>query len=394
MYENGQDTVITYMTAVLTGGITDLLNQVEYAVNINSYDRNMLENYKNAKADLERQQAELEDEQEALALLKDEVEKKKEQVASQQKAAGSKISSYEDMIAQLENELGSVEELIQEKTKLLNELIAKAEKEEEQARIAAAQQAASSMGTNGIIVGDAGISHGNLGLSDYEIMLLAAIIYCEAGNQGLDGQLAVGYVVMNRVRSKLYPGSVEAVIRQSKQFEPVGSGRFDLVLKAEQDPDIPNIVTQSCWTAARTVINGSSNVGDSLFFRTWAPVPQLITNLENGNVPYWIIKDHIFYYYWTPYSQSTPSTEPDEDEDDDEDDERDEPTEPEEPDTPDDPEPDTTDDPQSPSGDDAEDDPQSPSEPENTDDPQTSASEPQSTGTTPEDGQPVEGMNE
>lgn len=349
MYESGQDTVITYMTAMLTGGITDLLNQVEYAVNINSYDRNMLENYKIAKADLETQQAELEDEQEALALLKDEVEKKKEQVAIQQKAAGSKISSYEDMIAQLENELGSVEELIEEKTKLLNQLIAKAEEEERQARIAAAQQAVSSMGTDGIIVGDAGISHGTLGLSDYEIMLLAAIIYCEAGNQGLEGQLAVGYVVMNRVRSKLYPNSVEAVIRQSKQFEPVGSGRFDLVLKAEQDPDIPNIVTQSCWTAAKTVVNGSSNVGDSLFFRTWAPVPQLITNLQNGNVPYQIIGDHIFYYYWTPYSQSASSAEPD-----DEEDEEDDPYEDEEQEDPEDSG--ASEDPQPPSQDEGDDD--------------------------------------
>lgn len=183
---------------------------------------------------------------------------------------------------------------------------------------------------NGIIAGDAQISHHAVGLSDYELLLLATIIYCEAGNQGLDGQLAVGYVIMNRVRSGLYPNSLEAVIRQSKQFEPVGSGRFDLVLKAEQDDDIPNIVTQSCWTAAKTVVNGTSNVGDSLFFRTWAPVPQLITNLKNGGVPYWIIKDHVFYYYWTNYSTSQPKPEPeDEEEPEDEDDEPEREEEPE-----------------------------------------------------------------
>ena len=159
------------------------------------------------------------------------------------------------------------------------------------------------MGDGNIIAGDAGISSGQVSLSEYELMLLATMIYCEAGNQGTEGQLAVGYVIMNRVRSNLYPNSLESVLRQSRQFEPAGSGRFDLVLQAEQDHDIPNIVTQSCWNAARTVVNGSSNVGDSLFFRTWAPVPQLITNLKNGGVPHWIIRDHVFYYYWTNYSK-------------------------------------------------------------------------------------------
>lgn len=337
MYENSQSSVIGYVTAALTNGISDMLNQVEYASNINKYDRSMLENYKESKANLEAQYTELEDEQEALELLKGETEKKKEQVAAQQKATGSKISEYNDLISKLAGELGSMEELVAEKTKILNQLIQKAEEEERQAKIAAAQNAASSMAGVNIIAGDAGISTGSLSLSEYEIMLLATMIYCEAGNQGTEGQLAVGYVIMNRVRSNLYPNSLEAVLRQSRQFEPAGSGRFDLVLQAEQDDDIPNIVTQSCWNAARTVVNGTSNVGESLFFRTWAPVPQLITNLKNGGVPYWIIKDHVFYYYWTSYSQSTPSTS-DEPDDEDQEEVPDETAEPETPDETDEPE--------------------------------------------------------
>lgn len=241
-----------------------------------------------------------------------------------------------------------MEELIAEKTKILNQLIKKAEEEERQARIAAAQQAAASMGGGSITAGDSQISHHAVGLSDYELMLLATMIYCEAGNQGWEGQTAVGYVIMNRVRSSLYPNSLEAVLRQSKQFEPAGSGRFDLVLKAEQDPDIPNIVTESCWNAAKAVINGTSNVGDSLFFRTWAPVPSLIENLKSGGVPYWIIKDHIFYYYWTSYTTGQkPSQKPEEEEPDDE-----EPDDAEEPE--DDGEPDDTEEPEDQEPDDGE----------------------------------------
>lgn len=330
MYENGQNTMITYLTAALTGGISDMLNQVEYASNISSYDRDMLENFKSARNSLEQQQAELEDEQEALALLKEETEKKKQQVASQQEAAGSKLSEFDKLLAQMTGDLTNMDALIQEKTALLNQLIKKAEEEERQARIQAAQNAASSMDGVTIIAGNAQISGHHITLSDYEMLLLATMIYCEAGNQGMEGQLAVGYVIMNRVRSALYPNSLEAVLRQSKQFEPAGSGRFDLVLRAEQDDDIPDIVTQSCWDAAATVVNGTSNVGESLFFRTWAPVPQLITNLQNGGVPYWIIKDHIFYYYWTSYSKEPEKEEEPEDDQDEEEEEEQEPDQPEE----------------------------------------------------------------
>lgn len=366
MYENGQGNMLNYMASALTGDLADALNQAEYAININRYDREMLADYKGAKAELEQQKEELLDEQEALSLMKEEAERKKQQVASQQKAAGSKLSQFDELLEQVSGEVSSMEELIAEKTKILNQLIKKAEEEERQARIAAAKQAAASMGGGSITTGDSKISHHAVGLSDYELMLLAAMIYCEAGNQGWEGQTAVGYVIMNRVRSSLYPNSLEAVLRQSRQFEPAGSGRFDLVLKAEQDPDIPDIVTESCWNAAKAVINGTSNVGDSLFFRTWAPVPSLVENLKNGGVPHWIIKDHIFYYYWTSYTTGQkPSEEPEEEEPDDEEipDEGDEPDNMEEPDDTEKPEDmeepedsDEEEDPEEPGGSDSPDD--------------------------------------
>ena len=369
MYENGQGNVLNYMASALTGDLADALNQAEYAITINRYDREMLADYKEAKADLEQQKEELLGEQEALALMKEETEKKKQQVASQQNAAGSKISQFDELLDQVSGEVSSMEELVAEKTRILNQLIQKAEEEERQARLSAAQQTASSMNNGAyIIAGDAKISRGHISLSDYELLLLATMIYCEAGNQGWEGQTAVGYVIMNRVRSALYPNSLEAVLRQSKQFEPAGSGRFDLYLKREQDPDLPKVVTQSCWDAARTVINGTSNVGDSLFFRTWRPVPTLEQNLKNNGVPYWVIRDHIFYYYWTSYStkpkppEKHEPEEPDEEEPDEEEPEKPKDPEPSEPTTPTEPEkptePTTPTEPEKPT------DPTNPTEPE------------------------------
>ena len=45
--------------------------------------------------------------------------------------------------------------------------------------------------------------------------LLAALIFCEAGNQPYEGQVAVGAVVMNRVNSGQFPDTITDVIYQS-----------------------------------------------------------------------------------------------------------------------------------------------------------------------------------
>ena len=51
--------------------------------------------------------------------------------------------------------------------------------------------------------------------TDSDQYLLGAIIQCEAGGESYDGKLAVGSVVMNRVKSSYFPNSVSGVIYQS-----------------------------------------------------------------------------------------------------------------------------------------------------------------------------------
>lgn len=58
---------------------------------------------------------------------------------------------------------------------------------------------------------------------------LASLIFCEAGNQPYEGQVAVGAVVMNRIKSSSYPDTMEEVIYQSGQFSPAMSGWLDRV---------------------------------------------------------------------------------------------------------------------------------------------------------------------
>ncbi len=89
--------------------------------------------------------------------------------------------------------------------------------------------------------------------------LLAALIFCEAGNQPYEGQVAVGAVVMNRVRSGAYPNSISSVIYQSGQFGPAMTGWLDSVLYSGG-------YTQTAYQAAGDALAGVNPVGDCLYF--------------------------------------------------------------------------------------------------------------------------------
>lgn len=91
--------------------------------------------------------------------------------------------------------------------------------------------------------------------------LLAALIFCEAGNQPYEGQVAVGAVVMNRVRSGSYPDTISDVIYQPGQFSPAMSGWLDSVRASAG-------YTDSAMQAAADALAGSNPVGDCMYFNT------------------------------------------------------------------------------------------------------------------------------
>lgn len=105
--------------------------------------------------------------------------------------------------------------------------------------------------------------------------LLAALIYCEAGNQGYEGHLAVGAVVMNRVRSGAYPNSITGVIYASGQFTPALNGKVAKVYGGN--------IPESCIKAAQEAIGGASNVGTATHFKR--------AGAHDGIV----IGDHVFW---------------------------------------------------------------------------------------------------
>ncbi len=91
--------------------------------------------------------------------------------------------------------------------------------------------------------------------------LLAALIYCEAGNQPYEGKVGVGAVVMNRVASSRFPNNIREVIYQRGQFTPAMSGKVDRTIASGRIP-------ASCYEAARAALAGETTVGNAMYFNT------------------------------------------------------------------------------------------------------------------------------
>lgn len=105
--------------------------------------------------------------------------------------------------------------------------------------------------------------------------LLGALIQCEAGGESEEGKLAVGAVVMNRVRSGAYPDTIFGVIYASGQFTPALNGKVAKVYAGN--------VSESCLAAAQAAINGETNVGEATHFKR--------VGLHDG----YVIGNHVFW---------------------------------------------------------------------------------------------------
>lgn len=83
-------------------------------------------------------------------------------------------------------------------------------------------------------------SSGSLSSNSSDLNLLARVIYGEARGEPYTGQVAVGAVVLNRVRSSSFPNTISGVVYQSGAFDAVRDGQINLTpnstaKKAAQD---------------------------------------------------------------------------------------------------------------------------------------------------------------
>ena len=90
--------------------------------------------------------------------------------------------------------------------------------------------------------------------------LLARLIYAEARGETYKGKVAVGAVVMNRIRSSEFPNTLSGVIYQKNAFESVTNG------------SINNTPDADCLRAAKEAMNGWDPTGGCLYFYNAATV--------------------------------------------------------------------------------------------------------------------------
>jgi len=102
--------------------------------------------------------------------------------------------------------------------------------------------------------GGGGGGTGVINYSDYEYHLLAKCINGEARGEPYSGQVAVGAVIVNRVRHPSFPGSIASVIYQPGAFSSIVDGQID----AE--------VVESSRRAARDALNGVDPTNGAVYF--------------------------------------------------------------------------------------------------------------------------------
>ena len=117
--------------------------------------------------------------------------------------------------------------------------------------------------------------------SDRSVRLLAACIYGESRGEPYKGQVAVGAVILNRVKSSKFPNSIAGVIYQPGAFDAVSDGQIDLG---------PN---EAALRAARDAMNGYDPTYGCLYYYN----PATTTNKWMLSKPVAVtIGHHVFCY--------------------------------------------------------------------------------------------------
>lgn len=97
-------------------------------------------------------------------------------------------------------------------------------------------------------------SSSNSSYNSSDVYLLAKCIYAESRGEPYLGQVAVGAVVLNRVKSSSFPNSISGVIYQPYAFTAVIDGQINLE---------PN---ETAYSAARDAMNGWDPTNGCLYY--------------------------------------------------------------------------------------------------------------------------------
>ncbi len=256
-----------------SGSFQEMMTKANYLEAIVQYDFRKIEEFKALQADIEAKtaiveqreselneyQTSLDENYNELADLTDEVKSQLSQTRSNVSSEKSKLADYDNQLKDLDKKMKKLESKTAAAQARLAKQIAK--------RLELQREDTS----------------GSYAASASELEWLAATIQAEADGESYTGKLAVGSVIMNRVKSSAFPNNVVGVITQDIQFASYRSGKVELIISRG-----PN---STCLQAAQEVLDGA-RVGDYLFFMT-----QYYADYY-GISEYEMIGDHAFFYRW------------------------------------------------------------------------------------------------
>ncbi|MDI1295874.1 MAG: cell wall hydrolase, partial [bacterium] len=149
------------------------------------------------------------------------------------------------------------------------------------------------MGLEAVTAAPAMAFRGLTGLDSYRALnCLTSAIYYEAANEPDDGQRAVAQVVLNRVRSNLWPNTVCGVV-----YEGSDRADFRCQFTFSCDGSMARLPSAAAWARARRVAQEALSgdvykpVGLATHYHTLAVRPVWSSSLQ----PVAVIGAHIFY---------------------------------------------------------------------------------------------------
>ena len=279
------------MTILEANSFRDILTRYEYANAMIRYDRQKIAECKELEKELEAKVAEVEAEEAQLDSYQNDLDDKYSELSNLTDEIQGKLDVTNSSISAEKGKLRDFDAKLSELDKTMKSL----ESQTAAAQAQLAQQVAKRLAMK------KEDTSGSYSASGSELEWLAATIQAEAGGESYTGKLAVGSVIMNRVKSSAFPNDIKSVITQRMQFASYRSGKVELI--------IANGPNSTCISAAQEVLGGA-RVGDYLFFMTKYYADYY------GIADYTMIGNHAFFYKWvTKAKQPEAAAEDDSDDD-------------------------------------------------------------------------------
>lgn len=273
IYENGETSFFEILFTSSSMG--EFLNRMDFVSQVTEYDRKMLDRLKETRNDIDQKEKNLKKQEKELDSMKQEMVSKQNELNEKISSTNGKLDASSKELAAAKEAQAAAEKALAAKQDSYNTAGTTAEdskqnsNQSEKAPVTnenkkPAQESTSkpsNTDTQKPNTDNSTTQKPSQPADTTDLVLLAAILECEAGSSDYNALLAVATVIMNRVESPRYPNTLSGVIYQSGQFSPTWNGSLSRVLERGPKP--------LCYQVARDALSGKrlASVSDCYQFR-------------------------------------------------------------------------------------------------------------------------------